>query len=90
MANSKATLKKDLRTNVSRTLEEVFKDFEHLVGKRKFRRNIKKASKILTANVKPKKAAEGKLTTTIVEDKYDGKAQAPSSPLEFTSEAASL
>lgn len=68
MGTSKATLKKDLRTNVSRTLEEVFRDFEQLLGKRKFRRNIKKASKVLTANVKPRKASEKKqLTETPVE-----------------------
>lgn len=60
MRTSKATLKKDLRTNVSRTLEEFFKDFEPLLGKRKFRRNIKKASKILTPSVKPHKSTEGK------------------------------
>lgn len=61
MGTSKATLKKDLRTNVSRTLEEVFRDFEPILGKRKFHRNIKKASKVLTASVKPHKTAVAKL-----------------------------
>ncbi len=51
----KATLKKDLRANVSQSLESMFKEFESIVGKRKFKRNIKKASKILVTSVKPEK-----------------------------------
>lgn len=53
--SKKANLKKDLRMHVSQSLEEMFKNFEPVVGKRKFQRNIKKASKLLTANVKPEK-----------------------------------
>lgn len=51
----KVNLKKDLRMHVSQSLEEMFKDFESVVGKRKFQRNIKKASKVLIASVKPEK-----------------------------------
>ena len=51
----KASLKKDLRANVSQSLESMFKEFESIVGKRKFQRNIKKASKILVTSVKPEK-----------------------------------
>lgn len=88
MGTSKATLKKDLRTNVSRTLEEVFKDFESLVGKRKFRRNIKKASKILTSDVKPHKA-NGKVPNNPADLKHEAPENVES-PLEITSEAAAL
>jgi|KBSSwiStaDraftv2_1062776.scaffolds.fasta_scaffold1521448_2 hypothetical protein len=51
----KATLKKDLRAHVSQSLESMFKEFESIVGKRKFQKNIKKASKILVTSVKPTK-----------------------------------
>ena len=50
-SGSKTVKKKELRTHVSQKLESLFKDFESVVGKRKFRRNIKKACKILTTNV---------------------------------------
>ncbi len=53
MANT--SRKRDLRVLVSERLEQVFKDFEEVLGKRKFRRNIKKAAKVLTSNVKPSK-----------------------------------
>lgn len=51
----KVNLKKDLRMHVSQSLKEMFKDFEPIVGKRKFQRNIKKASKELITSVKPGK-----------------------------------
>lgn len=53
--SKKANLKKDLRMHVSQSLVEMFKDFETVVGKRKFQKNIKKASKVLITNVKPEK-----------------------------------
>ena len=53
--SKKANLKKDLRMHVSQSLEQMFKNLESVVGKRKFQRNIKKASKELIASVKPGK-----------------------------------
>ena len=53
--SKKVNLKKDLRKHVSGSLEEMFKDFESAIGKRKFKRNIKKASKVLVASVNPEK-----------------------------------
>lgn len=86
MAASKAALKKDLRTRVSRTLEEVFREFEPLIGQKKFRRNIKKASRFLTASVKPGKVVEGKFNSSPLDNKFDGEPAVPSSPLSFTKE----
>ena len=51
----KTNLKKDLRLHVSESLQSMFKDFESAVGKRKFKKNIKKASKVLITSVKPEK-----------------------------------
>lgn len=53
MAKSKRSTKKILRNHIARTLVEVFNDFEQQLGKRKFRRNIKKASKALLTDLKP-------------------------------------
>ena len=57
----KANLKKDLRAHVSKSLEDMFREFETVVGKRKFKRSIKKASKALITSIKPEK-----LKTTVV------------------------
>jgi len=53
--SKKVNLKKDLRKHVSGSLAEMFRDFESAIGKRKFQRNIKKASKVLVASVNPEK-----------------------------------
>ena len=53
--SKKASLKKNLRKHVSQSLEEMLKNLNLPVRTRKFKRSIKKASKLLVASVKQDK-----------------------------------
>lgn len=62
----KVNPKKDLRLHVSQSLEEMFKDFKSVVGKKQFKRNIRKASKVLLTSVRAEKLNS---STDILENK---------------------
>ena len=49
---AKKQSKKIIRTKISNRLVQTFGDLESVLGKKKFRRNIKKASKALALQVK--------------------------------------
>jgi len=58
MSKSKKT-SKTVRSTVSNRLKETFKDFQEILGKEKFNRNIKKASKAMAKEVKDLKKGSG-------------------------------
>jgi len=60
----KKQTKKVIRTSISNRLVQTFGDLESVLGKKKFRRNIKKASKALAMQVKDLEPESGNGTET--------------------------
>lgn len=60
MAITKKTTRKDIRLQLAKRLEETFSDLQEKLGKSRFKRNIKKASKALAASLKEKPSNTGK------------------------------
>jgi hypothetical protein len=52
MSKASKTFKKKVRKDVMTRLASTLGDLEQAVGKNKFRKNLKKASKLLTADVR--------------------------------------
>lgn len=52
MANSKKISKKTIKSQLTERMEKAFSDLAQPLGKTKFRRNIKKAVKALSQNLK--------------------------------------
>lgn len=63
-AKTPAISKKKIRLHISEVLENTFSDLQQVIGKARFRRNIKKASKALSANLKDIPGASSKLADT--------------------------
>jgi len=73
MAN---TSRKEIRSQIAATLFTTFDGLKEGIGSRKFKRNIKKASKVLVAGLKKptvKKAPKKKKKEVIEETKTAGK-----------------
>ena len=68
MANSKKTSKKTIKSQLTERMEKTFSDLAQPLGKTKFRRNIKKAVKALSQNLKEiEETASKKLKKLAVE-----------------------
>jgi hypothetical protein len=59
MSKVKKIIKKTMRQQISARLESTFGDLQQALGKTKFKRNIKKASKALAEDLKKTKDTPG-------------------------------
>ena len=58
----KISSKKEIRISIAKTLTAQFENLKDIISEKRFRKNVKKASKILAAGVK-EKSANGKIKT---------------------------
>lgn len=62
MSKFSKSLRKTVRKDIKARLEATFGDLQQVLGKSKFKRKIKKVSKLLAADVKPLKPLEEAVT----------------------------